>query len=109
MTNGELAWQDLDFGKEFVFSDDGGDGHFSVGETFTNAHDAALAVDVDAVIGGDLGGESEGKFEIGTGGRRGVEVEADAAGADVETVGLGCVLRLAVFGAIPLGKADGEG
>ena len=100
----------LGFGEEFVLVDDGGDCDFSIGCAFSNAHHAAFAVDVNAVTGGDFGGESEGKFDIGTDGGWGVEVETDAAGTDVKTVSGSRILRFAVLVVIdthPVGKADG--
>ena len=91
--------------------DDGGDGNLSLGKALFDPDDTALAADVDAVIGGDFRGESEGELEIGTGGRRRIEMETDAAGADIETLGGGWLHGVGVLaaGAIQgVGETDGE-
>ncbi len=69
--------------EEFVVFDHGGGADAGRGQRVFDADDAGGETDADGVGQGDVGREGQGDFELGSGFDGAVEVEENAAGADV--------------------------
>lgn len=73
----------LRIGEKLVLVDDGGDGHFVRGISAFDSHDAAFAAHPYAFGESDFRRQGESEIDSRAGLQGGIDVEADAAGADI--------------------------